>query len=257
MARYRTGSLSSTSPPASGPPCAFGLWVVPTSLQTVGLMELRDASSRLIYITLVNDGRVGAIAFDGTNYRASYSTNRYVLNAWNYIGGNFTSTSSRAAILNGVIASPNNVAASFGPATSVTVLPSVSNAVAHAAVWSTALTANEASSLYSGASPLLIRPASLAAYWPLRGLECDRPEVDVVRRRDLTVNGTTWAPDPPACLAHPVVAPPVHPLLESAPPAWHSRPVPALLDLPVAPQSSGRPKKWFPGLVRPRLSSGS
>jgi len=41
--------------------------------------------------------------------------------------------------------------------------------IGEAAFWSLALTAADAASLFTGASPLLVRPEGLVAYWPLLG----------------------------------------------------------------------------------------
>lgn len=138
--------------------------------------------------------------------------------------------------------------------------------IAHAAIWSATLSAGEIEALHRGCPPPLIRPASLAASWPLRGLACDRPEVDLVRNIPLSVFGTTWAADPPA-FAPAASAPHWLPqtidpspaglglhLVAAAPPhgSWHDDPDPGRLPRGAA---SG-PKKWYPGLVRPRYFRG-
>ena len=65
--------------------------------------------------------------------------------------------------------------------------------IEQAALWSAVLSAGQIEALHAGGMPTMMRPAALAAYWPLRGLGCDRPEVDIVRNTPLAVVGTTWA----------------------------------------------------------------
>jgi hypothetical protein len=128
-----------------------------------------------------------------------------VVGQWQHLAAVFASSTGRTAYRNGAAGSENTT--SLSPvrtpnACLVGRLPSTINAnwfngdIAHVAIWSASLTAGEIASLASGASPLLVRPDSLAAYWPLRGLAADRPEPGIVRGLNLTVTGTAWADDP-------------------------------------------------------------
>lgn len=79
---------------------------------------------------------------------------------------------------------------------------------AEQAIWRVALDAAEALSLYKGYTPLEIRPASLAAYWPLGGhygqLDIDRWNGGI----DLTPSGSpTWADHPRVIYPGPSFAP--------------------------------------------------
>jgi hypothetical protein len=77
--------------------------------------------------------------------------------------------------------------------------------IAEAAVWNVALSAAEIASLSKGFSPLLIRPASLVAYWPLIGRH--DPEIDPVGRFDMTLTANpTTAAHPRVILPHRRVA---------------------------------------------------
>ncbi len=59
------------------------------------------------------------------------------------------------------------------------------------AVWSGALSAGEVLALARGASPLVVQPSSLLAYWPIIGVSS--PEPDRWRGLGLTINGTVAA----------------------------------------------------------------
>jgi hypothetical protein len=79
------------------------------------------------------------------------------------------------------------------------------------ACWNAVLTSGEASALGLGYSPLLVRPASLVAYWPLIGRTS--PEIDRIGGYDMTLNaGPTWA-------AHPRVIMPESKIIGPAPAA--------------------------------------
>jgi hypothetical protein len=67
--------------------------------------------------------------------------------------------------------------------------------LAECAIWNVALTAAEIASLVKAFSPLLIRPASLVAYWPLIGRH--DPEICPKGGFDMTLTNT------PTTAAHP------------------------------------------------------
>lgn len=67
--------------------------------------------------------------------------------------------------------------------------------MAHAALWSVALTDSEVAALAAGAHPFLIRPGSLIHYWPL--FAAHDPEVDMIGGAALTLlNAPTLADGP-------------------------------------------------------------
>lgn len=68
--------------------------------------------------------------------------------------------------------------------------------LAHAAIWSVALTDAEVAVLATGVSPLLVRPTSLVSYWPLLGRHST--EIPYRGSHDLTISGATYSErDPP------------------------------------------------------------
>ena len=72
--------------------------------------------------------------------------------------------------------------------------------LAEVAIWNVALTDAEVYILSLGTSPLLVRPESLVAYWPLMGRTS--PEIDLIGRFELTVTGATIIEHPPVLYAH-------------------------------------------------------
>jgi len=104
------------------------------------------------------------------------STTGYSTNTWHHITGVVAATNDRSVYLDG--GSKDNDATNLGARTqdnttigtnyrdSTAVLP-FSGLIAEAAIWSVALTDEEVAVLATGVSPLLVRPESLVAYWPL------------------------------------------------------------------------------------------
>ena len=72
----------------------------------------------------------------------------------------------------------------------------LNGSLAEVGVWSVALSDDEMTMLAAGICPLLVRPASLVAYWSLQG---DDPEIDPIGGYDLTLHNA------PAVTAHPPI----------------------------------------------------
>lgn len=127
---------------------------------------------------------------------AASTSSGYTVDTWHHAVGVFTTTTSRAAYIDG--ANSGSDTAAVTPAsldrTAVGALERLtpglflSGQVAEAAIWSAALDAAEITALAKGFCPKLIRPQSLVAYWPLFGN--DSPELDRWKNRfDLTLTG--------------------------------------------------------------------
>jgi hypothetical protein len=70
--------------------------------------------------------------------------------------------------------------------------------MAHFARWNVALTDDEVSSLYQGANPLLIRPASIIRYTPY--MARDASTIDIVGGIQFTQTATALSPEDPRVL---------------------------------------------------------
>jgi len=76
--------------------------------------------------------------------------------------------------------------------------------IAEAGIWNVELNDNEVAYLAAGVSPLRVRPESLVAYWPLKGLSSPEPDwrsATGATRYDLTLINT------PTAVNHPPVQP--------------------------------------------------
>lgn len=111
----------------------------------------------------------------GTSQSAS-SSSGYTASTWYHAAGVFTSTTSRAAFLNGG-SKGTNTTLNSAPSSLTNFIVGRYNstavnllgAVADVAVWNVALTDAEIAILGTGVCPLFVRPASLIHYVPLIG----------------------------------------------------------------------------------------
>lgn len=138
----------------------------------------------------------------GTSASAATSAG-YTANTWYHAAGVWSSATSRVVYLNGGNSGSDttNVTMSAGNRFGIGSFISsgsrgshMSGSIAEAALWTVALTAAEVASLATGISPLFIRPASLAAYWPIVGRTS--PEICPKGGTDMTVSGATAAAHP-------------------------------------------------------------
>jgi hypothetical protein len=122
-------------------------------------------------------------------------------NSWFHWGCVFTSTSNRTAYLDGSGTNSTKSVTGMDSPDYFELSESVSRPwggyLAEVGAWNVSLTAAEFGVLTLGYSPLLVRPASLIAYWHLIGRTS--PEVDRVGGYDLALTNS------PGTAAHPRV----------------------------------------------------
>lgn len=121
--------------------------------------------------------------------------------SWHHAAGVWASATSRQCYLDGTADTVNTTSRTpsgidrFKVGAGGSEGQVLNGLIAHSAVWGVALTADEIASLAAGLSPLLIRPASLVAYWPYLGR--DSTEIDIIGRYDLAVTGAAASADEP------------------------------------------------------------
>lgn len=188
-------------------PFTFACWTAPTG--TGGnIFSVGNTSSDSYYFRLIAAAdnlsfSVGALSEGFVNY-GSPATG-VLSGEWRHVAVVAGSSTSRSTWYGGAQIGSSASPATYPTGLNVTALGTLyrttrtthlTGAIAHAAFWSASLSSAEIASLATGTSPLLIRPASLIEYWPLRGLACDAPEPGVYSGRNLSVVGTSWARDP-------------------------------------------------------------
>lgn len=143
------------------------------------------------------------------------SSTGYSANTWHHMCAVYANATSRTLYLDG-----NNVGSDtansdplannamshtavgeFAP----TFFAPMSGHLAEGAMWAAALTAAEITLLANSVKPIRVRPAGLAAYWPLMGR--NSPEIDLVGGFDLTLTGSPAQSDHPRIISRPPLIP--------------------------------------------------
>lgn len=157
-------------------------------------------------------GRVGALlASIAVGEALAETSAAFTSNTWAHACAVFTSATSRTAYLNGGSSGTNTTSCAPASMTNQSIGCYYSGSaawglaygtIAEVGMWNVALTASEVGALARGVPTTLIRPASIAGYWSLYGL--DSPERDFqpgivsTTRRALTMTGTAaQANNPP------------------------------------------------------------
>jgi hypothetical protein len=203
FAKASSQYLERTSAVVSAYPCTMVCWFKPTTSTATQTAISVGSSSAARYLAL---GLVTA----NTGFFECASTATADANgpagtiadgAWGHLAGVATSATSRQCYVNGAVGTTDATNLAF-PAvdrshigalmTSGTRASFADGAAAEAAMWNVALSAADILTLSLGVSPLLVRPASLVAYWPLR--TGSSPEIELRARNELTLGAAGAAP---------------------------------------------------------------
>jgi hypothetical protein len=172
-------SLTMAAPAGVGfnEPLTIGFWFYTAAGGAQTMLSIGPPDNEnLGYLVRLSTG--SRIVGSKNNATVPVSTATYTTNTWTYAAMVFTSDISRALYLNtSVVNNTSSIADATGTAfTSMAIgrrhvvgtTPQFFNGrIAEAGIWTAALTASDISSLSRGASPALVRPASLAFYAPL------------------------------------------------------------------------------------------
>lgn len=173
---------------------------------TYTLLSISDSAQSATYLQLhLASNRVRAS--EGANGVGIATANNVTTNVsngvWQHACGVFGSSSSRDAFLNGGLKGSNTTTIGAGTLDRTEIGAKFNIArggymngqIAEVGLWSAALTDAEVATLGKGVSPLLVRPQSLVAYWPLIGRAS--PEIDIRGGFNMTLGGTPTAADHP------------------------------------------------------------
>ena len=182
-------------------PITLAAWFKPTDF-LVGdqhrIVTLGCSTSGICFsLSVWGDASLNAQHFDGANAEAK-ATAAASLNIWQHAAAVFTNNSSRSCYLNGANKGTDTTAKNaitlnrtdIGALNySGTMYNYFTGQIAEAAIWSAALDDAEIAALAQAICPLIIRPASLLAYWPLGGCYGDNDLDRFANRYDLTPYG--------------------------------------------------------------------
>lgn len=146
----------------------------------------KDVTNEFFVLTLDNVNKVRATAQTAGGASSAITTTTVSANTWHHVAAVYAAANDRRAYLDGggkgtnavnrVVAGADRT--SIGRWADSTPDGYFSGRIAEAAIYNVALTDDEIAQLATGASPLLVRPDALVAYWPLSGHDC--PEQDLV-----------------------------------------------------------------------------
>lgn len=200
-----TAYMSVAAMPVSGYPfsmaCAFWVDNVTASHNLVNLTDGTHGFSLQARGDVGGDPLMFAVSSAGGGVDFATSSTSITASAWHHACAVGASATSRSVYLNGG-GKATDTASNTPPSLTTTVLAVdvalaaafLNGRLAEVGLWSAALDDAEVLSLSRGVSPLLVRPASLVAYWPLnrQGL-----------RYDLIGGNTLSQSGSPATIAHP------------------------------------------------------
>jgi hypothetical protein len=198
------------SSPDVSPPFSVAMWFRQPS-NSYGLLWSNHLPFRGDGAHVLNKFSGGTIAVESNDaangWAGATTTATITSNIWQHTAGVFTSASSRSIYLNGgnkvTNTATRNPAAGrtaemLGVSDRVGLSGYFTGQMAHFARWNVALTDDEVLSLYEGANPLLIRPASIVRYTPYMGR--DSSTIDIVGGIQFTQTATALSPEEPRVL---------------------------------------------------------
>lgn len=196
--------LAIAATPITANPFSIAAWVlvasVPSGTQAIASFGAANAAYGN-YLSISNTGTISASSLGNSGIKAATATLAVRPNVWTHVCATFTSTSARAAYVNGANKVASSLATTAGAPTKIGVgylntgaTKYLDGIVAHVGFWSATLTDSEVKLLAQGHYPYQVNPQNLQAYYPLNSpaalVERDR---SLFNRRtyDLTVTGTT------------------------------------------------------------------
>lgn len=201
-------------------PCTLSAWIYPDTTTQQGWINIHESGTAIVtgFRLTTQSGFVLAVQVDDGHGGANAIKSGLGTGSWQHCAAQFISTTSRYAWLDGSKGSEHTGTedwpteqhqTSIGAWEDTVWNGEADGRIAEAAVWSVALSDAEIVSLSQGASPMMVRPQSLAAYWPLHEGSGAGGEKDWVGGFDLTESGSVTA------VAHPARI--VYPHIEAAP----------------------------------------
>ena len=183
-------------------PCTFAAWFRAETVdinQTIMSLMDNGVDTHGMYMEATSSNVISAVTADG-GFKIAFGSTNFSVDTWHHGCAVYASSTSRSAYLDGggkvedtVDATPLNIdTTAIGRLSRLSATNYFDGRIAEVGIWNVALTDNEVISLASGNSPLLVRPLSLQAYWPLYGL--NSPEPDLAGSAfNMTVNGPAAA----------------------------------------------------------------
>lgn len=162
----------------------------------------KSTSFSVCGIRIESDNKIKAQAGNDSGNSMATTTTTISANTWSHAACVFTSSTSRAAFLNGggkgtdtTSQTPSGLnRTTIGARNIGSYNQPFAGLLAEVGLWNIALSDADIVVLATGISPFLVRPDALVGYWPLVGKYS--PEIDLKGRREMTVTGATQIAHP-------------------------------------------------------------
>ena len=206
-----SASIIAGSAPVTAAPLTLACWFKADDLTNnhtlVGLFKLNPGSGSESFFLSASGATAGdplqaLTATSGDIYVSASSSIGYSSGVWQHACGVYPAANSRIIYLDGgnsgsegSSVTPSGIDRTYMGAFHYIGGTIYSNcSVAEVGIWNIALSADDAASLAKGFSPLMVRPASLVAYYPLVGRYS--PEIELKAGNNGTVSAATQADHP-------------------------------------------------------------
>ncbi len=177
-------------------PISIACWCYPDAVSRfAGLVVLadKDVANMQQILRIDNNDKINATSWDASGAQSAVTSTTVSVNTWHHAAAVFAANNDRRAYLDGGGKGTSATSRtpvgldrmSIGRAGDSTPGIYMSGRIAEVGIWNAALSDDEIASLAKGASPLLVKPANLVAYWNLFGRSC--PEPDIVGGFDMTL----------------------------------------------------------------------
>jgi hypothetical protein len=209
--KYLTNSSTAV---LTAPPITVALWYYPTNNTndqelfsiTDNSADARDAIRLSCNMSLTDPMQMVLRHVAAENDLTSGSITP-TINTWNHCAGTIDGSLTQRVYLNGTKTgvditgvsgvtglSRTNIAAYIA---TTTIINPVDGRIAEVAVWNVALTANEILALALGLRAYMVRPLSIAGYWPMDGLVSPEPDLSGRKIAMTLVNAPVRSNGPP------------------------------------------------------------
>lgn len=192
-------------------PLTMACWAYVDDMTPVPLLMCltdKDVDTQGFVLHVIDDGGTNEVwgRTVGAAWKTAETTAGFALNTWFHAAFVTATSASRAVYLNGANKGTNSAvmtpvgvdSTTVGRLTRASHASYMSGRIAWPAIWNVALSDDEVAALAAGAHPTMIRPGSLAAFWPLGGLDTEETDGGTARDiwggYDLTANSDAVGP---------------------------------------------------------------
>lgn len=193
------------STPVTAVPLTLACWWQPVSATVANpIFGISNSGGDAFYLSQNSSSKILATTTHPSILASATTSTSVTAGAWCHVCGSFTSSTSRAAYLNGggkgtngTVQTPSGLTQIEVGHTTVSGGSYANGNIAECAIWNIVLTDNDVADLANGIPAWMIRPDALVFYAPL--LHGYSPEIELIGANNLTLTNS------PTVVAHPAI----------------------------------------------------